>query len=65
VSSRSFAQRLKRLESRFVPPDRPQREIVIQTVDSSAKVVGTYLLTPDGLKLRTPTSSDALKAVEP
>jgi hypothetical protein len=53
LGSRSFAQRLKRLESRFVPPDRLQREVLIQTVDPSGRVVGTYLLTPDGLKLRT------------
>ena len=49
MGSRGFAQRLKRLESRFVPPDRPQREIVIQTVGTD--------------QFRRPEGSRAMKAI--
>jgi hypothetical protein len=41
---------------RFLPRDGPKLEVVIQTVDSTGKVVGTYTLTPQGLKERPETT---------
>jgi len=51
-----MAGRLKRLETRFLPRDCPKLEVVIQEVDSTGKVVGTYTLTPEGLKERPETT---------
>ena len=65
VSSRSLAQRLKRRESRSMPPEHLPREIVIQTVDFSGKVVGTYCLTAHGLKERQePAGSGGRKGID-
>jgi hypothetical protein len=56
MGTRSLAGRLKRLETRFLPQDCQKLEIVIQKVDSTGRVVGTYTLTPQGLKERPETT---------
>ena len=56
MGTRSLAGRLKRLETRFLPQDGPKLEVVIQKVDSTGRVVGTYTLTPQGLKERPETT---------
>ena len=55
MTMRSLHSRLQRLETRLSPPDTAPSEIVIRCVDSDGTIVGTYILTADGLKPQEPT----------
>jgi hypothetical protein len=59
LTMRSLASRLRRLESRLIPPDTVPSEIVIRCVDSDGMTVGIYTLTADGLKPREPANSSS------